>query len=274
MDLVLRLTLLLGITFSTAVAFSADTSVLCQKNSENSENIIHFDEQIVTRPNEADEFTVLSWNAYKYSSKNYFPDLKKLAQISDVLMLQEVLHSTSWQSKFTQQLPFSFAFYKSFCTNDDQATGVQSGARFKLMNTINLVSPGREPITNTPKVSGISRIDIPGHGSVLMVNTHALNFNAGNSFEEHITQIANYIATQPGPVIWAGDFNTWNSSRQKFLDKKTKALGFINVNPINDDRRQILDHIYVRGFTVINAEVLKQTSSDHKPLIAVLKFKN
>lgn len=251
-------------------AFS-DTSELCGNTNE---NILSYQNQISPRPENGGEFTVLSWNAHKYADSNYFNDLKKLSESADVIMLQEVLHSKDWQTAFLSSLPFSFTFYKSFCTKENQATGVQNGARFPLFNNSILVSPGQEPFTNTPKVSGVSRVEIPGYGSVLMVNTHALNFNPGKSFKRHIDQIASYIATQSGPVIWAGDFNTWNSNRQNYLDQKTKALALKHVNPVNDNRTQILDHIYVRGFIVVNAEVLKQTSSDHRPLLAVLKFSN
>ena len=267
----MKVSIFVSLVVFASHVFAADVSELC---SPNAENLISFDNQITSRPSVSDEITVLSWNAHKYANSRYFTDLKKLAEAADLIMLQEVLHTTGWQSRFLESIPFAFTFFKSFCTNRDEATGVQTGARFNLQNNFNLVSPGREPVTNTPKVSGISRVEISGHGSVLMVNTHALNFNTGNSFERQMDQIATYIAAESGPVIWAGDFNTWNNSRQKYIDRKTRELGFVNVNPVNDDRTQKLDHIYVRGFTVVNAEVLKQTSSDHRPIIAVLKFKN
>ncbi len=250
---------------------AADTSELC---TDNKEIILQYEKQIKPLPNNEDEFTLVTWNAHKFLDKNFFNDLKKLSQDADIILLQEAMHSSSWQSAFLKNFPFSFTFFKSFCTNNNQATGVQSAARFKLLNNINLVSPDKEPITNTPKVSGVSRVEIPGHGSVLIVNTHALNFNTGSSFEHHINQIAAYIETQPGPVIWAGDFNTWDSERQKYLDKKTKALALKNVIPVNDNRKEKLDHIFVRGFTVVIAEVLNQKSSDHRPLRTILKFEN
>ena len=262
--LILASSLLLSTT-----AFSANTSPLCQ---ENAENVLNFDSQITMRPNESGEFTVLVWNVFKYKRENLFKDLKKLSETSDIMMIQEAMHTNEWQETFAQQMPFSFSFFKSFCTEKNQATGVKNAARFKLMNDVILVSPGREPILNSPKVSGVSRVDIPGHGSVLLVNIHAINFVSNSVFEDQITQVADYISTQPGPVIWAGDFNTWNPARQKFLDLKTKALQLVHVNPVNDNRKHTLDHIYVRGFDIVNAEVLRQTSSDHRPLMAVLKF--
>ncbi len=261
--------ILISFLLLSTSAFSANTSDLCQ---ENAENVLNFDNQITMRPNESGEFTVLVWNVFKYKRENLFSDLKKLSEVSDIMMIQEAMHTSEWQETFSQQMPFSFSFFKSFCTENNQATGVKNAARFKLMNDVILVSPGREPILNTPKVSGISRVDIPGYGSVLIVNIHAINFVSDGVFKDHISQVADYIATQPGPVIWAGDFNTWSPSRQKFLDAKTKALQLVHVNPVNDDRKQILDHIYVRGFDIVNAEVLKHTSSDHRPLMAVLKF--
>ncbi len=261
--------LLVWSLFFSASAFSANTSELCQDNAL---NVVNFDKQITMRPNESGEFTVLAWNVFKYKKENLFSDLKKLSETSDIMMLQEAMHTSEWQETFSQQMPFSFSFFKSFCNENNQATGVQNAARFKLMNDVILVSPGREPVLNTPKVSGVSRVDIPGHGSVLMVNIHAINFVSDSVFKDHISQVADYISTQPGPVIWAGDFNTWSPSRQRFLDAKTKALQLVHVNPVNDNRKQILDHIYVRGFDIVNAEVLNRTSSDHRPLMAVLKF--
>ncbi|OFZ31679.1 MAG: hypothetical protein A2622_03630 [Bdellovibrionales bacterium RIFCSPHIGHO2_01_FULL_40_29] len=246
---------------------AADISELCLSEFENTLNFSH---QITERPSR--ELTVISWNAHKYGDRNYFTDLKKLSADADVLMIQEAMHSTGWEKAFASHMPFSFTFFESFCDKDKQATGVQNGARYKLENNVNLVSPDTEPVSFTPKVSGVSRIDIPGEGSVLLINTHAMNFNTGKKFERQIDQVANYIASQNGRVIWAGDFNTWNASRKKYLDQKTQELGLIHVKPSDDDRSLILDHIYVRGFQVIRAEILDYKTSDHRPLRAMLKF--
>ncbi len=257
------------LVFVTQV-FAADQSELC---SQTTKNTLSYNHQVVPRPQVSGEFTIVTWNAHKYADKNFFIDLKTISEVSDVIFLQEAMHSDDWQSAFLNNFPFSFTFYKSFCNNSAQATGVQSAARYPLENNLNLISPGKEPITNTPKVSGISRIQIPGFGYVLLVNTHALNFNSGGSFEGHIDQIANYISSQSGPVIWAGDFNTWNSNRQKYLNQKTKALGLLHVIPAHDDRQQVLDHIFVRGLKFKSAEILNRNTSDHKPLTATFLIK-
>ena len=148
----MRLSIFITLFVFAIPGFAADVSELCFPNTE---NLISFDSQITPRPSASDEITLLSWNAHKYADSRYFPDLKKLSASVDLLMLQEVLHTSGWQDRFVESIPFAFTFFKSFCTNQNEATGVQTGARFNLQNNLNLVSPGREPITNTPKVSGI-----------------------------------------------------------------------------------------------------------------------
>lgn len=248
----------------------ADSSDLCGQLFKNS---VQFSNHIQPRPvGDLDHITVVTWNAHKYMDANYFWDLKNIAATSDILMVQEAMHSTGWQLAFASHFPFSFSFYKSFCTKEQLATGVQTAARFLLTQNENITSLDTEPVSFTPKVTGLSRIEVPGHGSVLLVNTHALNFNTGDLFERQIDQVVARISSEKGPIIWGGDFNSWTPQRKEYLNAKTKSLGLTHVQPSDDHRNLILDHIYVRGFTVESAEVLTQSSSDHQPLKAVLKF--
>lgn len=247
----------------------ADRSALCDQVFKDS---VQFSKRIQP-PTSVDHLTIITWNAHKYADQNFFWDLKKLSAQADILMVQEAVHSTNWQAAFASYLPFSFSFFKSFCTRDDKATGVQTAARYLLKDNKNIISMDTEPVSFTPKVTGLSRIEVPGHGQVLLVNTHALNFNLGELFKRQIDQVVAYLATEKGPIIWAGDFNTWDSSRKAYLNKKTKSLGLIHVVPNHDDRNLILDHIYIRGFEVISADVLNEKSSDHQPVQAVLRFK-
>ncbi len=263
--------ILLSILFS--VQAYADQSGLCGQIFNDS---VQFANHVEKRPNAMpNTLTLVTWNAHKYLDKNYFYDLKEIGFNSDVLMVQEAMHSTGWQAAFASHFNFSFSFFKSFCTKENLATGVQTASRFQLLDNKNIVSSDTEPVTFTPKATGLSHIEVEGHGRVFLVNTHALNFNLGSLFERQIDLVASYIAAEKGPVIWAGDFNTWSPARKAYLNMKTKGLGLAHVVLSNDSRNLVLDHIYVRGFSVVSAQVLmKQTSSDHQPLQAVLKFNN
>lgn len=247
----------------------ASQSVLCENNKNNQ---LSFSNLLKIRV--SDELTLITWNAHKLADQNFLPDLVQLSQESDLILIQEALHNTELQSAFMYQFDFSFSFNKSFCDSDKQATGVMNASRYLLENSKTLVSPDNEPVTGTPKVSGYSIIKIPEIGTVHIINTHGLNFNLGSKFERQIDVLTNFIAQLKGPVIWAGDFNTWSGARKKHLDNRTKSLGLTHLSPHNENRNLKLDHIYARGLKVVSVELLKNIkSSDHLPLKAVFKKK-
>jgi endonuclease/exonuclease/phosphatase (EEP) superfamily protein YafD len=72
-------------------------------------------------------------------------------------------------------------------------------------------------------------------------------------------------------MIFGGDFNTWSVRRNKVLGEVTKRLGLVEVEPAPDDRRrafgQHLDHLFVRGFSVVDARSFEVKSSDHNPIL-------
>lgn len=249
-------------------AMALTDSALCRKDSF--QNEITFSNQNILA-SRTDEITVVSWNGHKYEDPQHFYDIKSFSESSDILMLQEALHSTGWQAAFASHMSMSFSFYKSFCDFDDQANGVMTAARFPLLSSMTLPSTATEPGSFTHKASGYSALLINGV-RVHLINTHALNFNLGADFEQQITQLAYFISQLKGPVIWAGDFNTWSPGRKEFLNRRATDLGLTHLIPRDDPRALILDHIYVRGFTPIFTEVLTMSSSDHYPMRAVLRL--
>jgi endonuclease/exonuclease/phosphatase (EEP) superfamily protein YafD len=215
----------------------------------------------------------LTWNAHKLDDVNFLPDLGDLSRDVDIILIQEGMHSENYAKDLINTLNFNFTFYKSFCNSDQQATGVMTLSRYNLQDTHNLVSPDTEPILNTPKVSGYAKINVAGIGDVHIINTHGLNFNFGIKFKNQIDQISEFISQLHGPVIWAGDFNTWIGFRANYLNKKAKELGLSHIKPENEKRRFLkLDHIYTRGLNLVEAELLSNyKSSDHWPIKAVFE---
>ncbi len=244
-------------------SFAAE-SVLCTQNSNLNQR--SFSEVVQTRSDA--EFILVDWNAHKLADSKFISDLALLGQSADLITLQEAMHSSEYEQLFIKNFSFDMSFFKSFCSEKKhEATGVMTLCRLPLENNLTLVSPGREPITNTPKVSGYSLIRIDGIGPVHVINTHALNFNFGGDFKRHIDSIAQLVEQLEGPVIWVGDFNTWNILRTNHLLKVTEKLGLKHLELAHDERTLKLDHVFVRGLTVKSAEVLKDfNSSDHKPI--------
>lgn len=240
-------------------------SVLCTQNSNLNQR--SFSESVQSRGAGA-EFTLVDWNAHKLADAKYISDLSLLAQSADLITMQEAMHSSDYEELFLKNFNFDMSFFKSFCLDKkQQATGVMTLSRIHLENNLTLVSPGREPITNTPKVSGYSLIRVEGIGPVHVINTHALNFNLGGDFKRHIDSVSQLVQQLEGPVIWVGDFNTWNILRANYLMKVTSQMGLKHVELQNDKRVLKLDHVFVRGLNVKSAEVLNNfKSSDHKPI--------
>lgn len=247
-------------------AIAAESS-LCEKSASNQ---ISFSNLLQVRL--SPEFSVITWNAHKLTDKNFMPDLIRLGQETDVILIQEAMHNSDLQSTLALKFEFSFSFNKSFCTSDKQATGVMNASRYQLQNNLTLVSPDLEPVTNTPKVSGYSAVRIPEIGVIHIINTHGLNFDLGSKFDNQINKLAQFIQRLEGPVIWAGDFNTWSAGRQKHLDKKAKELGLAHLLPAIDNRSQKLDHVYIKGLEVLNIQILENIrSSDHLPIKAIFR---
>lgn len=260
----------LNIVFSlliSAQAAWANPSALCETDTKDS--LVQFSNGITVRDEKTIE--VLTWNVLKFKRENSFSDLLALAGKSDFAFVQEAVHTEDLQNNAAKKISMDWTFFKSFC-REYGATGVQTGSRFAQTEVAALMAPGLEPVVNTPKVTGFSTVEIQGV-RVLLINVHGLNANQGLDFEKHMDQIYDVAKDFKGPIIWAGDFNTWNPLRTAYLNAKAKALGMVILKPAVDNRKLKLDHIIVRGFRAKSVTILDTyVSSDHFPVRAVLKF--
>jgi endonuclease/exonuclease/phosphatase (EEP) superfamily protein YafD len=218
------------------------------------------------------ELRVSTWNVKKFEDPRAYDDLELLASRQDIVFIQEAMHSSEIQNNLELGIPaLSWSFHKSFCQRNI-ATGVLTASRFYQEYPQTLVSPGTEPISFTPKVSGISVVSVYKK-QILIINTHALNFNSGSAFERQIDQIIRAISTTDFPVIWGGDFNTWSESRLSYLRSRAASVGLELIFPKTDPRNLKLDHILIRGFQYSDVKVHDDIiSSDHFPVSATLRL--
>lgn len=262
----MKLNIVVSLIFVAQIAH-ANPSMLCEEGA--TAKLVQFSNQISLRQGKTIE--VLTWNVLKFKRENSFSDLMNLSNKSDIAFVQEAVHSQDLQTSAAQSVAMDWTFFKSFC-RDYGATGVQTGTRFPQQKVEAVLAPGIEPIVNTPKVTGYSVIEIQGV-KVLLINVHGLNANKGLDFEKHMDQIYEEAKLFFGPIIWAGDFNTWNPLRMAYLNAKAKALGMTILKPEVDNRKQKLDHIIVRGFKAKSVTVLDTyLTSDHFPVRAELEF--
>jgi endonuclease/exonuclease/phosphatase (EEP) superfamily protein YafD len=83
-----------------------------------------------------------------------------------------------------------------------------------------------------------------------------------------------------GPLIVAGDFNTWSDKRLIHLDSFAKNMG-LKIATLQDDKYikklffKPLDHIYYRELELLEAVVIDTKKiSDHNPIYASFTILN
>ena len=166
-------------------------------------------------------------------------------------------------------------------------SGVLTGAKVSSTNSTSLLTQSTEPITQTPKASLLttyslqSQLECENADSLLIVNTHLINFVGVAQFQSQLDQIGSAIAQHNGAVILAGDFNTWSRDRMERLQRCCCELNLIQATFSSQDTARIkrfllsspLDHIFYRGFDQVlsEAKVIDPIyASDHRPLVIEL----
>lgn len=184
---------------------------------------------------------------------------------TDFLLIQEATDQKIMTQTITKKFK-SFNFYKAW-NNNKYATGVANASHTKPYYTRSYISPVTEPILNTPKAISLQKYK-RGKQDLLIINIHAINFRLLKAFKKHITQVDSDIKNHKGPIIYAGDFNTWSKSKKDFIDNYLASYGLKEAVMKRVHNGLHLDHIYLRGFKNFQAEQLENKStSDHYPIM-------
>lgn len=213
---------------------------------------------------------MLSWNIYKGRKKNWQEDFQRLHAIYDILLLQEAKINFKSADLSQYDPDYSWVFGESFALNKcGSSCGVLTGSRIHSQHAFNRHGPIREPLLNTPKSSIFSFYPIAAaEDPLLMINAHFINFRNLKAFLKQLEQIEQGLAQHSGPVLFAGDFNTWSAGRKRALFQSMANQGLHPVIFANENRKFfLLDHIFYRGLKIREAHLLHDIrSSDHVPL--------
>lgn len=218
--------------------------------------------------------TVVSWNIHKAEDGHQWAhDFIRLAKNADLFLTQESVMNPLVKETLNRLSNFNFTMATSFFMGDSTATGVMTGSTAEPEASAFLRSPDTEPIAGTPKMALLQKFSVEGVSQpLLVVNVHAINFTLTGPFKRQMKQIVKQIKNHTGPVIFAGDFNTWNPWREDALAAAIKSAGLTSIEVPNDSRFLQLDHIFVRGISVKSVQLLdKIDTSDHYPLLAQLE---
>ncbi|EQC50413.1 endonuclease/exonuclease/phosphatase family protein [Bacteriovorax sp. DB6_IX] len=226
----------------------------------------------------SDEFKIVVWNMYKGQNETWEEDFKELAQDTNLLITQEMHLNKKMEQVFKTFGDFEYNTATSFYMYRKDRTGVATISDSPATYQKFLRTRNREPVVRTPKVVLITKYPLVNGEELLVANIHAINFVSAEKLRRQIDSVANQIKKHTGPVIFAGDFNTWSDKKQSYMRTINKMVGLTEAQfEGKDDRMKFrgkkLDYIFYRGLNLKSAKVLGEVQgSDHKPLIATFSI--
>ena len=143
-----------------------------------------------------------------------------------------------------------------------------------------------------PKVSLVTEYPLPGGETLLAVNVPLLNFERWSvkKLRRQLEDLKSMMTHHNGPIVMAGDFNTWNLKRLELVKKITqdirleeitgfpqgrttadKRSGFLN-GVFGVEKDLPLDRVFFSGLLPRLARVLGYDTSDHRPMVVKLEL--
>ena len=237
-----------------------------------------------------DSIRILNWNIHKEGNTREWE--KAIASITqhkspDIVLLQEVRLDAAVESFISENLHYGWEFSPNVYQGNHKAySGVLTASHIKPNIVASALSKETELFSKIKKTILITKHRVGSPSSeLLVINIHAINFNIGlDGYKDQMRCITAAIEDHDGPVIVAGDFNTWRKGRYDLLSKLARDMKLEKVD-FGSDADHIaavfgnpLDHIFISRETL---EVVNGTQdviagikpSDHSPLFVELRIK-
>lgn len=224
---------------------------------------------------DASAIRLLTWNVHKQEDEGWDRDLARFAAATDILLLQEVT-LTEPIAQLLQSADMRWVMASSFIYREHDI-GVLTATR--VAPVANCTQRMTEPLLRLPKSAVISWLRLPGTDETLAVaNVHAVNFTLTlGAYRDQLRALGAALAGHRGPIVLGGDMNTWTEERLDAVRELGTRLGLTELTFPEKDLRSLflgrqLDHVFVRGLAVTRVEAIPVKSSDHNPVLAVLRY--
>ena len=232
--------------------------------------------------------TLVNWNTQKGDNPQFNSDLARLLEQEnpDIVFLQEA------RADLVQVEPMGgyFANGWSYPWPGGMMVGVLTLSRISPVRIDPVSTKYREFFVTAPKVSLITEYPLASGESLLTVNVHLLNFERWGDlkFRDQLEDLKSILKFHSGPIIMAGDFNTWTGKKLQLVEEVTGELELNEVMEFPDGRTTgdlksdflnailgihselPLDRVYYRGFSINSVRILPYKSSDHQPIAVQL----
>lgn len=271
------------LAFHMALLITAAVAVSCRGNGAT--RIAEFSDRHQTLPA---SITVVVWNVQKGNHPQFGEDLRNLLarERPDIVFLQEAKADLIEP----QAMGGYFAEGWRYPWPGGDTVGVLTLSRAAPVRIEPVPTRSRELGVTAPKVSLVTEYRLPTGKNLLAVNVHLLNFERWSVSKIHrqLEDLEAIMAAHSGPILMAGDFNTWNRKRLDLVKRITAAVdltevsGFARGRTTGDTESEFwngvfgvekdlpLDRVFYSGFIPRSARVLRYNTSDHKPMLVKL----
>ena len=221
-----------------------------------------------------DTFGMLCWNVHKENTKNseFKPYLEKMTAEKEIAFL--LFQEANFRDDNHFTLP-DFAFDAAANLEyRGEFYGVLTASRVESKHAQAYLSEGRESLIGPYKSLIMSTYTFEDGSELLILNVHAINFRENQRYHKELERFLTLMLDHDGPMIIAGDFNSWNKRRMQRLHEIREKLGLKAVPFTQEDNVKSfmgnhLDFILYRGVEILDFSVDKDHGlSDHNPLFA------
>ena len=260
---------ILMVIFFSGVAVNSYYQILTPKPENIIESALGFSQETI----DPESIKILSWNVYKGKRDGWSDDFNQLSRDMDIVLIQEArVKDKEWATFHVKGMGWYFAQSFSYHAESISATGTMTFSRACPISAAYSRTRFKEPFTHTPKVSLLTEYSLKKtQEKLLVVNIHGINFVTSTAFESQMADLEKKIKGHQGPVIFAGDFNTWNKKRMFILTKTINRLGMKEASFYPDTRTKrfgyFLDHVFYKELKIKQTKVFENIkSSDHKAM--------
>ncbi len=211
-------------------------------------------------------FSLLVWNVHKRP----FSHLQRCLPLAshDLWLLQE-----AWLPTDHGDLPEHPWAMTPNLRRRRGHSGVLTASRFGLRPVHQHLSQQRELGLLTHKSALLTRHLLANGDALCVLNVHLLLTAPRHTLQYELTRLAETVRLHAGPLIVAGDFNSWSRPRLRLLRAWAETLDLRWPTPhhahhVRHHRHRPLDHLLYRGLTLTAFTALAVPCSDHNPLVA------
>lgn len=215
-----------------------------------------------------EQINLLVWNIYKQNRINWQSELTRFSQQKQLILLQEASLTAELKTWITK------GEWQGYQVNAFEAFNTSSGVlNLSKHSPLQVCAyTALEPWLRLPKSALYALYPLTNGEQLAIINLHAINFTVGvEAYQQQLAKLLSALESHQGPMIVAGDFNSWNQQRLEVIQQQLAPFRLQEVIFTPDNRFRFinglaLDAVFYRGLELVSADTSITAASDHNPL--------